>query len=99
MSQKSVKEIPAGGNILEVSDLKVHFPIHGGLLLRKVGDVKAQIIGLETMGGTSMTPADLEWVLKGVGAVKSTMERNPRARDFSGRSVQLGFVGNDADEE
>src|SRR3989338_1092656 len=41
MSQKSVKEIPAGGNILEVSDLKVHFPIHGGLLLRKVGDVKA----------------------------------------------------------
>jgi len=41
MSQKSVKEIPAGGNILEVSDLKVHFPIHGGLFMRKVGDVKA----------------------------------------------------------
>ena len=42
MSEKTnLKELPAGGNILEVSDLKVHFPIHGGLFLRKVGDVKA----------------------------------------------------------
>ncbi len=28
-------------NILEVKDLKVHFPIHGGLFLGKVGEVKA----------------------------------------------------------
>ena len=28
-------------NLLEVSDLKVHFPIHGGLFLAKVGEVKA----------------------------------------------------------
>jgi oligopeptide/dipeptide ABC transporter ATP-binding protein len=42
MSKKTaVKDVPAGGNILEVSDLKVHFPIHGGLLLRQVGEVKA----------------------------------------------------------
>ena len=31
----------ASGNILEVKDLKVHFPIHGGIFLRKVGEVKA----------------------------------------------------------
>jgi len=29
------------GNILEVKNLKVHFPIHGGVLLRRVGEVKA----------------------------------------------------------
>ncbi|PKM96880.1 MAG: peptide ABC transporter substrate-binding protein [Elusimicrobia bacterium HGW-Elusimicrobia-3] len=28
-------------HILEVSDLKVHFPIHGGLLLKQTGEVKA----------------------------------------------------------
>ncbi|MDT8285515.1 MAG: ATP-binding cassette domain-containing protein [Elusimicrobiales bacterium] len=28
-------------NILEVKDLKVHYPIHGGLLLKKIGEVKA----------------------------------------------------------
>ncbi|KAF0125999.1 MAG: oligopeptide/dipeptide ABC transporter ATP-binding protein [Elusimicrobia bacterium] len=33
-------ETPAG-NLLEVSDLKVHYPLHGGLLMRKVGEVKA----------------------------------------------------------
>lgn len=27
--------------ILEVKDLKVHYPIHGGLFLRKIGEVKA----------------------------------------------------------
>ena len=41
MSQKSVEKISQGGNLLEVSDLKVHFPIHGGLFLRQVGEVKA----------------------------------------------------------
>jgi oligopeptide transport system ATP-binding protein len=28
-------------NILEVKDLKVHYPIHGGLLMKRVGEVKA----------------------------------------------------------
>ncbi len=28
-------------NILEVKDLKVHYPIHGGLFLKKIGEVKA----------------------------------------------------------
>ena len=28
-------------NIIEISDLKVHFPIHGGLFFKKIGDVKA----------------------------------------------------------
>jgi oligopeptide/dipeptide ABC transporter ATP-binding protein len=32
---------PAEGTILEVSDLKVHYPIHGGLFLKKMGEVKA----------------------------------------------------------
>ncbi len=32
---------PAADNIIEASDLKVHFPIHGGLFLRQVGEVKA----------------------------------------------------------
>ncbi|MDP2865003.1 MAG: ATP-binding cassette domain-containing protein, partial [Elusimicrobiota bacterium] len=42
MSEKTaVKDIPPGGNILEVSDLKVYFPVHGGLFLRHIGDVKA----------------------------------------------------------
>ncbi len=43
MSQIKVDELPAAGsgNILEVADLKVHFPIHGGLFLRQVGEVKA----------------------------------------------------------
>ena len=43
MSQIRVDEVPFvdNGNILEVTDLKVHFPIHGGLLLRQVGEVKA----------------------------------------------------------
>ncbi|MHC4932631.1 MAG: ATP-binding cassette domain-containing protein, partial [Planctomycetota bacterium] len=29
------------GHILEVSDLKVHYPIHGGVFLRRIGEVKA----------------------------------------------------------
>lgn len=43
MSQIRVDEVPSvdNGNILEVTDLKVHFPIHGGLLLRQTGSVKA----------------------------------------------------------
>ena len=28
-------------NIIEISNLKVHFPIHGGLFFKKIGDVKA----------------------------------------------------------
>jgi len=32
---------PAVKNILEVTDLKVHYPIHGGLFLKKIGEVKA----------------------------------------------------------
>ncbi len=28
-------------NIIDISNLKVHFPIHGGLFFKKVGDVKA----------------------------------------------------------
>ena len=40
---EKVKPEPAkaGENILEVKDLKVYFPMHGGILLKKVGDVKA----------------------------------------------------------
>jgi len=42
MSEKTgVKEKTAGKNILEVSGLEVHFPIHGGLFLRQIGVVKA----------------------------------------------------------
>ncbi len=43
MSQVNAEAIKpaASGNILEVSDLKVHFPIHGGLFLRQIGEVKA----------------------------------------------------------
>ncbi|MBI2945326.1 MAG: ATP-binding cassette domain-containing protein [Candidatus Wallbacteria bacterium] len=29
------------GNILDVQDLKIHYPVHAGVLLRKVGEVKA----------------------------------------------------------
>ncbi|MHC4341826.1 MAG: ABC transporter ATP-binding protein [Planctomycetota bacterium] len=29
------------GHILEVKDLKVHYPIHGGVFLRRIGEVKA----------------------------------------------------------
>ncbi|HBE88777.1 MAG TPA: peptide ABC transporter ATP-binding protein [Elusimicrobia bacterium] len=36
-----MKKTDASSNILEVSDLKVHYPLHGGLLMRKVGEVKA----------------------------------------------------------
>ncbi|MCK5106935.1 MAG: ATP-binding cassette domain-containing protein, partial [Elusimicrobiales bacterium] len=28
-------------NIIDISNLKVHFPIHGGLFFKKIGDVKA----------------------------------------------------------
>ncbi|MBU2574769.1 MAG: ATP-binding cassette domain-containing protein [Elusimicrobia bacterium] len=35
------KPVQPGKNILEVKDLKVYFPIHGGIFLRKVGEVKA----------------------------------------------------------
>ena len=31
----------ASANLLEVKDLKVHFPVHGGLFMKKVGEVKA----------------------------------------------------------
>ena len=42
MSQKTaVKTDTDRKHILEVTDLKVHFPIHGGLFLKQVGEVKA----------------------------------------------------------
>lgn len=36
-----MKKRDAASNILEVSDLKVHFPIHGGIFFRRIGEVKA----------------------------------------------------------
>ncbi len=28
-------------NLIDITNLKVHFPIHGGLFFKKIGDVKA----------------------------------------------------------
>ncbi|MDA8245069.1 MAG: ATP-binding cassette domain-containing protein [Elusimicrobia bacterium] len=32
---------PASASLLEVKDLKVHYPVHGGLFMKRVGEVKA----------------------------------------------------------
>lgn len=37
MENQEIRKKP----ILSVEDLKVHFPVHGGILLRKIGEVKA----------------------------------------------------------
>ena len=45
--------------LLEVRDLHVHYPIHGGIFLRKVGEVKAvgavakREVEFRTSGGTA----------------------------------------------
>eukprot|EP00127_Corallochytrium_limacisporum_P004714 Clim_evm68s172 gene=Clim_evmTU68s172 len=44
------------------------------------GQMKQQIVGLETMGGNDTTERDVEWCLKQVGAVESEMEENPRSK-------------------
>ena len=44
------------------------------------GDMKTQMIGSMTFGGMNCTVDELEWMLHKVGAIKSTLETDPREK-------------------
>ena len=48
------------------------------LLIYHGGQMKRQLVGMAQLGGTNVTQGELEWQLKGIGAVESDMEHAPR---------------------
>lgn len=47
------------------------------LLVYLGGDIKLQLIGLESMGGIRATPEGLEWALSRINAVKTDLHEDP----------------------
>lgn len=44
------------------------------------GDLKTQIVGPDKFGGINLTVDELEWMLSEAGAVKTTLDSNPRPK-------------------
>jgi len=48
------------------------------IFLYRNGSLQSQFIGVKSMGGTNMTPDDLEWHLAQKGVLETELEENPR---------------------
>ena len=49
------------------------------------GELKKQILGSDSFGGTNLKQDDLEWMLSETGAVKTNLESDPRKKSFKPR--------------
>ncbi|XP_064383515.1 phosducin-like protein 3 [Halichondria panicea] len=65
------------------------------------GDMKGQLVGAQQFGGMNLTLDSLEWMLSEKGAVKSTLEEDPRkknqVRDMSIRQNVNKDSGSESD--
>ncbi|XP_014667312.1 PREDICTED: phosducin-like protein 3 [Priapulus caudatus] len=65
------------------------------------GEMKKQFIGPHTFGGMNLKKDELEWMLSEIGAVKTTLEEDPRKKivDMMESAVRDSRARNDSDSD